>query len=93
MTEAEQLADDILRASGSGLRHYTLPGTRKAIFDATQKGIDRAQAELLEALKQYIDWYGAAHEQGCPEDDTCDCKGKPINEAVNAAIAKATKGA
>lgn len=32
--EIERHADLILRASGSGLRHYTMPATRNAILSA-----------------------------------------------------------
>ena len=44
---------------------------------------------LLEAVKRYVDWHGPCHEDECPGDDTCSCKGKPINDAINAAIANA----
>ena len=43
-TEAEALADRILRASGSSLRHYTMHSIRAAIVKAAQEGIDAALA-------------------------------------------------
>lgn len=49
--EAVELADAILRASGSSLGHYNLPNTRRRLFITAQKGIDSAQKELLEALE------------------------------------------
>lgn len=48
-----------------------------------------AAPELLEALKEYIEVMGPAHENECPQDDTCNCKWKYINDKVNQAIAKA----
>jgi hypothetical protein len=42
-------------------------------------------AMMADALKRYIEWVGAIHDDGCPEDDTCECSGKPINDGVNAA--------
>lgn len=39
-----------------------------------------------DALKKYIEWVGGLHDDGCPEDDTCDCSGKPINDGINAAV-------
>lgn len=44
MTEAEQLADAILRAAGSGLRHYT-PRNRAEIIAAAQAQIDAIRAK------------------------------------------------
>jgi len=37
----------------------------------------------LEKLMEYVQWHGGVHDCSCPEDDTCDCFGKPINAAVN----------
>jgi hypothetical protein len=34
-------------------------------------------------MHDYIEWHGPQHLHGCPEDDTCDCGGRPINESVN----------
>lgn len=48
----------------------------------------RAQIETLrEALMAYVDWFGAAHVEGCPADDTCFCSGSAVNDAVNTALA------
>lgn len=48
-----------------------------------------AAPDLLAALKEFVEWHGGAHADGCPEDDTCDCIGGAINVRVNAAIRKA----
>lgn len=48
-----------------------------------------AAPELLSALKEYVEWFGAVHGAECPADDTCDCIGGALNARVNAAIAKA----
>ncbi len=45
--EAEALADAILRAAGSGLRHHTMPKTREAILSTAQEGLERARVDLL----------------------------------------------
>jgi hypothetical protein len=45
-----------------------------------------ALARLTAAVLPYVEWWGAAHEADCPEDDTCRCNGKPINDALNAAL-------
>lgn len=52
--EAEALADAILKAAGSGLRHYSMAKIRVDILAAAQKGIDDARAEVLEALKTLL---------------------------------------
>lgn len=52
--EAETLADAILKAAGSGLRHYGMAGTRERIFAAAQQGISDARAELREAALKAI---------------------------------------
>jgi hypothetical protein len=33
--------------------------------------------------------HGGCHEEGCPEDDTCDCRGKATNDLVTEAITEA----
>ena len=45
--------------------------------------------EMLAAFEKYVEYHGACHEEDCPEDDTCNCAHKPINDAVNAAIRRA----
>jgi hypothetical protein len=40
----------------------------------------------LAALRAYIDWCGGVHDEHCPEDDTCSCSGKWINDGLNEAI-------
>lgn len=39
--------------------------------------------ECGDGLREYVAWNGGVHDPGCPDDDTCDCEGKPINAAVN----------
>ena len=48
-----------------------------------------AAPDLLEALKEYVKVMGGIHENECPQDDTCNCKWKYINDKVNQAISKA----
>lgn len=44
------------------------------------------EIEDIELLTQYIQWYGAIHENNCPQDDTCECKYKKINDAINRSV-------
>lgn len=46
-SEAESLADAVLKAAGSGLRHYRMAKTREAIVAAAQNGIDAARGDLM----------------------------------------------
>lgn len=55
MNNAEILADNILRASGSALKNYTLPTSRKKIIEAAQQGIDDFRADLLKELTYAAD--------------------------------------
>lgn len=48
--------------------------------------------KLLASLKECAEVHGAAHEDWCPKDDTCDCKWKSFNDRVNAAIREAEEG-
>lgn len=46
------------------------------------KAIELADA-ALNALRDFVAWHGPAHEINCPEDDTCDCRGRELNARVN----------
>lgn len=35
------------------------------------------------ALKKYLEYFGAPHDDDCPMDDTCDCSWAETNRAVN----------
>jgi hypothetical protein len=37
----------------------------------------------VDYLAEFVEWHGAVHLHGCPEDDTCVCGGRPVNEATN----------
>jgi hypothetical protein len=41
--------------------------------------------EVAEDLGRYIEYHGPVHGDGCPEDDTCDCEYKPLNDGANEA--------
>jgi hypothetical protein len=43
-------------------------------------------AHLAKAIQKYAEWCGGVHDDGCPEDDTCDCSGKWINDGVTGAV-------
>lgn len=44
---------------------------------------------LLAVLKAMASFHGAAHDEDCSEDDTCDCRFKAFNGLVNRTINEA----
>lgn len=46
MGEIEALAEAILRAAGSSLRHYTTPATRAAILRAVEAAVEHGRREI-----------------------------------------------
>jgi hypothetical protein len=58
----------------------------------TERDELRAQdAQLVvmrQALLDYSRWHGATHERDCPCDDTCQCKGKAVDDAVNLILSR-----
>lgn len=42
--------------------------------------------QMVKALTAYAEWCGGVHDDGCPEDDTCDCSGAWINQGVTDAV-------
>jgi hypothetical protein len=56
-SESMKLAESVIAAAGSSLRHY-MPSSRERIITACQKGIDDAHAELVDALEGMIAVYG-----------------------------------
>lgn len=53
-TEAEAIADAILKAAGTGLLNY-MPSSRERIIAAAQAQIDASRADLLDALRNFTD--------------------------------------
>jgi len=51
---AERMADAILHAAGSGLRHYTLHKTRSEIIAAAQSALDEAKAECARHVRTHV---------------------------------------
>ena len=84
--EAEALADAILKAAGSGLRHYSVAKTREAIFVTAQAGIDDVRAALLSDLEDAVfeleQWVSVHPDES---DRT-----REIIASARASIAKAT---
>jgi len=54
--------------------------------NAANAKLIRSAPDLLDALKRFAEVHGPAHEEDCPGDDTCHCKWKPVNDAVNSSI-------
>ena len=56
MSGAERCADAILKAAGTGLRHYTMPSTRASIILAAEQSIAAAvKAERWKWITQLDD--------------------------------------
>lgn len=74
-----------------GPTHAMLAAERAADCPAlaTVRETREQRNELLKALRSYVEWFGAAHEDDCSCDDTCECACKPLNDAVNGAINRA----
>lgn len=82
--EAIALADNILKAAGSGLKHYSMHSIREAIMNSAQKGIDDARAELLEALKASREMFYTLGDKDTQESKDCFA----LYEMCDAALAK-----
>lgn len=85
-SEAEALADAILKAAGTGLLNY-MPSSRERIIAAAQAQIDEISASFLlpmKAINDRLEWNG--HRQGW--DIRCDLPAGTII-ALRAALAKA----
>lgn len=38
--------------------------------------VDTLKADIAakdKAMRDYFEWHGAEHDDGCPQDDTCEC--------------------
>jgi hypothetical protein len=42
----------------------------------------KALDEARDVLKKMVLWHGGIHGPDCPQDDTCNCEGKPINDRI-----------
>lgn len=56
-----------------------------AYAKSKEVGVERIK-KILQAFNEYIRYNGAAHEENCPCDDTCNCEYKPLNDKVNKAV-------
>jgi hypothetical protein len=83
------LNDDTIIGYSGGDKHY--PVRVRDVLPPFRKRIETWE-KMREAFKDYVLHFGAAHEVDCPEDDTCDCDLKPLNDAVNDALRLADEG-
>lgn len=58
--------------------------------DAVIQRLTKRLEGLRGAVLPYVEWFGAAHSEDCPGDDTCDCLCRSMNDALNKAIREAT---
>lgn len=91
LREYKTLADDLQQhltgAKEASLESYRLYRQEEDQVSDLQKELAEANrriAELEAGLDEFCDVYGATHEDDCPEDDTCECSGKPFNDRINA---------
>lgn len=97
----EQLADALARAEAKIARLYARGvDTTAALNDERDflhafirlaVSVDADTKAILvrmhDAMSAYFEHYGAEHEDGCPEDDTCECElVGAVNEAFAAAL-------
>lgn len=54
----------------------------------TREDVLREAKEAEEGIGLYVEWHGGIHDDGCSEDNTCDCSGKPRNDGLNNGVAK-----
>lgn len=47
---------------------------------------DQITKNMYTDLIAYVEWNGAMHEEDCPCDDTCECKGESVNKSINTLI-------
>lgn len=45
-----------------------------------------ALRHMRDALQTYVEYFGGVHDDLCPEDDTCDCSRKWVNDGVNSTV-------
>lgn len=62
-----------------------LANTITQLRSALREAVEALEKEHA-ALDHYIEWNGAVHADECPQDDTCDCYGKEVNDEVDAAF-------
>jgi hypothetical protein len=64
------------------------PENMKEYFDRAAQYIQLKTADIteFEAMCKYVEHHGAIHDENCPEDDTCNCSWKPVNDAVNRVV-------
>lgn len=66
--------------------HLTLELIANANLGCAASSIAEERDDAIEALKEYVKWFGPAHDQDCPGDDTCECSGANVNRLVNVAL-------
>lgn len=76
--------------SGCGcVIHVIQWSSKRKVVTVKNCPLHKHASDLLAALKEMAEFYGAMHEDDCPCDDTCECKYKPFNDRINSAISKA----
>lgn len=64
--QATKLAESVMKAAGSSLKHY-MPASKERIIAACQEGIDKAEGDLLDAAEKMnavIDKF-SDYDEGC----------------------------
>ena len=66
----------------NGAGSYVKTADHIAKVERLRKALEMSHA----ALDKMCEWHGATHEEDCPEDDTCGCLHKSVNDRVNEAF-------
>lgn len=52
----------------------------------SERAVGTPTDQMAMAIEKFAQWCGAVHDADCPEDDTCECSGKWINDGITAAV-------
>ena len=92
MATSEKFADQMERLHMMSMDDCGETWDLSAADCAAVKAVLDSHDRLMEALKLSAEWSGAFHIAPCPQDDTCDCAGKPVNDKINEAYKRGAEG-
>lgn len=89
--EIEQVKKELLATRVDGERRAAGPtGSTAASNEVSPALLQACKVEAIrhmrDAVETYAEWCGGVHDDLCPEDDTCDCSVKWVNDGVNTTV-------